>query len=120
MDEPIGRKSIKRTLEKLKAFILYKSKAYEIDNKSFERHSVKFETHVNEIHDATGLEYLTNMWRYRLSTGEFIYALSIYIDALESYLSELDETFDQALEKAKRMAEEQIKELPRERQPAVV
>lgn len=40
--------------------------------------------------------------------------LSLYIDSLESYLSELDETFDQILRKANRITEKQIKEAPKE------
>jgi hypothetical protein len=47
----------------------------------------------------------------------FTSTLALYIAALESYLSELDKTFDKLFEDAKKMAEKQIKEMPKKTLP---
>lgn len=46
---------------------------------------------------------------------DFIPAILLYIRTLGSYLSELDETFDEIIEAANKRAGEEINKMPKER-----
>lgn len=57
------------------------------------------------------------MKAYSNDVFDLIRAYDMYAETLETYLTELDETFDKILEEAKKMAEQQIKERSRKKSP---
>lgn len=63
------------------------------------------------------IDFISTVLDYSNSASDLIRALLLYIEALESYISELDETFDNLLEDAKKAAEQQMQEMPRDKPP---
>jgi|GEM_PF-802232 len=112
--EPIGRKSIRKTLENLKAYINLKSDLLKIEEKCFYEMLDNIRKDIN-IKDKKEIDFLSAVLDYSNSVSDFIRALLLYVEALESYISELDETFDSLLEDAKKSAEQQMQEIPRDK-----
>jgi len=110
--EPIGRRSIRKTLENLKAYINLKSDLLRIEEKCFYEMLENFRKDL-DTKGRIEIDFLSVVLDYSNSMNDFIRALLLYVEALESYISELDETFDSLLEDAKRVAEQQIREFPR-------
>lgn len=114
--EPIGRKSIRKTLESLKAYVSLKSDLFKIEERCFlemlEDLKRKMDSEDNERRD---VDFLSAILDYSNSVSDLIRALLLYIEALESYISELDETFDSLLGDARRAAEQQMQEIPRDK-----
>jgi len=110
MSEPIGRKSIRKTLEKLKTHSTTKATFF------LEHQSKPFENILSRrLKDTKDLAFFLTTLDIHNSAVDLIRLLMVYIEALESYLSELDETFDKLLEGARKEAEKQLKEMPKER-----
>jgi len=116
MAEPIGRKSVRKTLENLKAYASLKLDLSKIEEKCFYRILDEFRRDI-DINDKKEIDFLSAVLDYNNSVSDVIRTLSIYIDALESYISELDETFDNLLEDARKMAEQQMQEMPKGKPP---
>ena len=57
----------------------------------------------------------SQVYNFTSDAMDLVQADIVYIQSLESYLSELDETFDELLERAKKEAEKKIKEMPKEK-----
>jgi len=116
--EPIGRKSIKKTLESLKAYVNLKSDLFKVEEKCFYEMLEEIKREIDaEDKDKRAVDFLSTVLDYSNSVSDLIRTLLLYIEALESYISELDETFDNLLEDAKRAAEQQMQEIPRDKPP---
>jgi len=109
--EPIGRKSIKKTLESLKAYVNLKSDLFKVEEKCFYKMLEDLKREIDaEDRNRRDIDFLSTVLDYSNIVSDFIRALLLYIEALESYISELDETFDSLLEDARKAAEQQIQE----------
>ncbi|MEM2111653.1 MAG: hypothetical protein QXX08_07225 [Candidatus Bathyarchaeia archaeon] len=116
MEEPIGRKSVRKTLENLKTYVSLKSDLSKLEEKFFYKVLDDFRKNI-DINDRKHIDFLSVVIDYTNSVSDLIRTLSLYIEALESYISELDETFDNLLEDARKMAEQQIQEMPKDKPP---
>lgn len=122
MTEPIGRKSIRETIGKLKVnlvcelttFLEYDRQKYKLAL-DFARKVIEKMVDTEDKKGRMLLEALTDISEYDSEIVDLMRAYNLYVEPLESYLSELDETFDKILEEARKMAEEQIKKRPKER-----
>lgn len=118
MAEPIGRKSIKKTLESLKAYVNLKSDLFKVEEKCFYEMLEEIKREIDsEEKSESEINFLSTVIDYSNSVSDLIRTLLLYIEALEAYISELDETFDSLLEDAKRAAEQQMQEIPRDKPP---
>jgi len=107
----VGRKAIRETIRNLKATVILvvdsHKKSWVLDTKLMSR---LFDLKNQDINVINGLvQIITNR------SGRDILLLSNivnYVQALELYLSELDETFDKLLQEAKKEAEEEAKKTP--------
>ncbi len=70
-----------------------------------------------DVNDRKHVDFLSVVIDYSNSVSDLIRTLSLYIEALESYISELDETFDNLLEEARKVAEQQMQEMPKDKPP---
>jgi len=118
LTETIGRRTVKKTLESLKAYVNLKSDLFKIEEKCF----YKMLEEIKEDIDATDkdrreVDFISAVLDYSNSVNDLIKALQLYIEALEAYISELDETFDNLLEDAKKIAEQQMQENTRDKPP---
>jgi len=114
--EPIGRKSIKKTLESLKAYVSLKSDLFRVEEKCLYKMIEDLKREMDsEDKDRREIDFLSVILDYSNSVSDLIRALLLYIEALESYISELDETFDSLLEDARKAAEQQMREIPRDK-----
>ena len=114
MAEPIGRKAIRKTLENLKTYVSLKSDLSKIEEKCFYRVLDDFRKNI-DIKEKRYIDFLSTVIDYNISVSDLIRTLSLYIQTLESYISELDETFDNLLEDARKMAEQQMQEMPKDK-----
>jgi len=114
--EPIGRKSIRKTLENLKTYVSLKSDLFKLEEKCFYKILDEFRKDI-DIKDKKDIDFLSTVLDYSNYVSDLVKTLSLYIEALESYISELDETFDNLLEDAKKMAEQQMQEMPKDKPP---
>lgn len=112
MTEPIGRKSIKEALKELKVLADCKLKLYKMRAKWFLEDLAGWRDNLRDQEDR--LQAL-KVLGYCDDANDVIQVFEIYVKTLESYLSELDETFDKIFEEAKKMAEEQVKRMPEDR-----
>ena len=116
--EPIGRKSIKKTLESLKAYVNLKSDLFKVEEKCFYKMLEELKKEMDSKNKSkTDIDFLSTVLDYSNSVNDLIGVLLLYIEALESYISELDETFDSLLEDAKKAAEQHMREIPRDKLP---
>ncbi len=116
MAEPIGRKSIKKTLESLKAYVNLKSDLFKIEEKCFYKMLEDIKKNIDaEEGNRREIDFLSTVLDYSNSVSDLIRTLLLYVEALESYISELDETFDNLLEDAKKISQMQIQEIPRDK-----
>lgn len=116
MTEPIGRKSIKSTIQRLKAHLDYKRNQFtDYKDEILIRRTKIVEKDESVEKTRTLRELIRSVHAFRGDTFDLLVVYNIYVGVLESYLSELDETFDKILEEARKMAEQQIKEMPKER-----
>lgn len=118
LSEPIGRKTVKRTLENLRAYVNLKSNLFKAEEKCF----LKMLEEIKKDYDETDkskrdLDFISVVLDYSNSASDLIRALQLYIEALETYVSELDETFDSLLEDARKMSEQAVREMPRDKLP---
>jgi hypothetical protein len=125
MSESPERKVLKNTIEKLKAKNITSLNNYKNDMSAFQGTIVNFYKSLNEM-----TEKVTNkedkerigavlmllgaiadgIHKVSKSATDTIDNLQLYIDVLESYSVELDATLSMILEKARKYAEEKIKE----------
>ncbi|MEM1515215.1 MAG: hypothetical protein QXT26_04705 [Thermoproteota archaeon] len=118
LSEPIGRKTVKKTLENLRAYVNLKSSLFKAEEKCF----LKFLDEIKKDIDETDkskkeLDFISIVLDYTNSASDLIKALQLYVEALETYVSELDETFDSLLEDAKKLSEQTAREIPRDKPP---
>lgn len=118
LSEPIGRKTVKKTLENLRAYVNLKSNLFKAEEKCF----LKMLEEIKKDFDRTDkskedLDFISVVLDYSNSASDLIRALQLYIEALETYVSELDETFDSLLEDARKMSEQSLREIPRDKLP---
>lgn len=114
LSEPIGRKSIKEALKSLKVLVDLKRGIFLDSHQHFRKLMTKF----FEIAKDDPMKLVTlQAHTYASDSMDLVQTEWAYIASLESYLSELDETFDKILEAAKKEAEKQIKEMPKEKPP---
>lgn len=118
MAEPIGRKTVKKTLESLKAYISLKSDLFRVEERCFYGilEEVKREIDAKD-RNKRDVDFLSAVLNYANVVNDLVRSMQLYIEALETYISELDETFDNLLEDAKKMAEQRIQETPRDKPP---
>ncbi len=116
MAEPIGRKSVRKTLENLKTYVSLKSDLSKMEEKLFYKVLDDFRKNI-DLKDKRHIDFLSVVIDYSNSISDLTRTLALYIEALESYISELDETFDNLLEDARKMAEQQIQEMPKDKPP---
>ena len=122
LSEPIGRKSIRRVIRDLKANLVFEANIF------LQYEQEKYKSAINLAQTVAGKMENTkdkkgSILRHALiQIGDYngrvfgmIRAYGLYVNALESYLSELDATFDELLERARKEAEKKINERPKER-----
>ncbi|MEM2027301.1 MAG: hypothetical protein QW341_01230 [Candidatus Bathyarchaeia archaeon] len=118
MAEPIGRRSIRKTLESLKTYVNLKSDLFKVEEKCFYKMLEEIKKEMDEEDKSRKeVDFISTVLDYSNSVSDLIRALLLYIEALESYISELDETFDSLLEDAKKTAEQQMQEIKRDKPP---
>ncbi|MEM1673723.1 MAG: hypothetical protein QXJ19_03425 [Candidatus Bathyarchaeia archaeon] len=118
MSEPIGRKTVKKTLESLKAYVNLKSNLFKAEEKSFLKMLEEIKRDIDETDKSKkDFDFISVVLDYSNSASDLIRALQLYVEALEAYVSELDETFDSLLEDAKKMSEQAVREIPRDKLP---
>ncbi|MEM2321288.1 MAG: hypothetical protein QXS79_05345 [Candidatus Bathyarchaeia archaeon] len=116
LSEPIGRKTVKKTLENLKAYVSLKSNLFKTEEKCFLKMLEEVKRDIDETdRSKKDLDFISIVLDYSNSAGDLIRALQLYIEALETYVSELDETFDSLLEDARKMSEQAAREMPRDK-----
>lgn len=114
--EPIGRKSIRKTLESLKTYVNLKSDLFRVEEKCFFKMLEEVRREIEEEDKSKKeIDFISTVLDYSNSVSDLIRALLLYIEALEAYISELDETFDSLLEDAKKTAEQQMCEIQRDK-----
>ena len=114
MSEPIGRRSIKEALKSLKVLVDLKRDIFLDSHQHFRKLMVKFfEIAKDESIKLVALQAHT----YASDSMDLVQMEWAYITSLESYLTELDKTFDKILEAARKEAEKKIKEMPKEKPP---
>lgn len=118
MAEPIGRRTVKKTLESLKAYVNLKSDLFKIEERCFYGmlEDIKKEIDAKD-RNKKSLDFLSAVLNYVNIADDLIRSMQLYIEALETYISELDETFDNLLEDAKKISEQRIQETPRDKLP---
>jgi len=118
LSEPIGRKTVKKTLESLKAYVNLKSNLFKAEEKSFLKMLEEIKRDIDETDKSKkDFDFISVVLDYSNSASDLIRALQLYVEALEAYVSELDETFDSLLEDAKKMSEQAVREIPRDKLP---
>lgn len=118
LSEPIGRKTVKKTLESLKAYVNLKSNLFKAEEKSFLKMLEEIKRDIDETDKSKkDFDFINIVLDYSNSASDLIRALQLYVEALEAYVSELDETFDSLLEDAKKMSEQAVREMPRDKLP---
>lgn len=118
ISEPIGRKTVKKTLESLRAYVSLKSSLFKAEEKSFLKMLEEIKREIDEGGgDRRDLDFINIVLDYSNNVSDLIRALQLYIEALEAYVSELDETFDSLLEDARKISEQAMREMPRDKPP---
>lgn len=116
LSEPIGRKTVKRTLENLKAYVNLKSNLFKAEEKYFLKMLEEIKRDIDESERSKkDLDFINVVLDYSSSASDLIRALQLYIEALETYVSELDETFDSLLEDARKISEQAAREASRDK-----
>lgn len=116
LSEPIGRKTVKRTLENLKAYVSLKSNLFKAEEKYFLKMLEEIKRDIDESERSKkDLDFINVVLDYSSSASDLIRALQLYIEALETYVSELDETFDSLLEDARKISEQAAREASRDK-----
>ncbi|MEM2384399.1 MAG: hypothetical protein QXL45_02980 [Candidatus Bathyarchaeia archaeon] len=118
MSEPIGRKTVKKTLENLKAYVNLKSNLFKVEEECFIKMLEEIKRDFDEKDKSKReLDFINIVLDYSNSASDLIRALQLYVEALETYVSELDETFDSLLVDARKMSEQAAREMPRDKLP---
>lgn len=118
LSEPIGRKTVKKTLENLRAYVNLKSNLFKAEEKCFLKMLEEIKKDMDETdRSKKELDFISVVLDYSNSASDLIRALQLYIEALETYVSELDETFDSLFEDARKVSEQTLREVSRDKPP---
>jgi hypothetical protein len=119
MSEPLGRKTARKTIRDMRAQLTYEKifeqneeKKLEIFYNAAEKALSKMKP---EYEGLTMQQLLMQIGNYRIYIFRLLKFYDLYCGTLESYITELDDTFDKLLSEAQKMAEEQIKQMPKEK-----
>lgn len=117
LSDPLGRRLIRKSLEVLKI-----NTCRELTH--FNRFHEWVQNRTGEIEESLVIgnpevsDFLSSqVVSYLREVKDLINSFSLYIDSLESYLSELDESFSSVLEKANNTTEQRIRESPKDISP---
>lgn len=118
MAEPIGRRTVKKTLESLKAYVNLKSDLFKVEERCFYGMLEEIKKEIDSRDEnKKNVDFLSAVLNYVSVADDLIKSMQLYIEALEAYISELDETFDNLLEDARKISEQRAQENPRDKLP---